>query len=359
MKNSYLYDTKTNIKYYTKYELRKDNSVNVNNIIYKPSNGFWDTINWKVEPSKSFDELKTERAFQLRDKYKYLILYFSGGGDSNTVLNTFLKNKIFIDEIRLNSYDFTTNSKILFPSYDLIAYNYLQKIEKYIPKTKIIYNRITPRIFLDFIVEDHHKKVYDAGFVNKIARTPLSDFPSKFNYGKYQSDDYGFIMCEFKPSLRIGENNKYYAVLFSTAVLTKSLSWDYFFTTSDLPELHIKQCYMLKNYLKIDFKEYFESYLGYITESKKSSYKYLIRKICRDIGDYRSEVLTTGFSSIKPTKDGKDYIITGNHETVLLSKELKASDKYVYSVWKSLVLDTYYNTDLKKENYKVEYELGY
>lgn len=42
------------------------------------------------------------RAQQLRDKHDYLILSYSGGSDSWTVLNTFMINDIFIDEIVVN-----------------------------------------------------------------------------------------------------------------------------------------------------------------------------------------------------------------------------------------------------------------
>lgn len=39
------------------------------------------------------------RAQQIRDNYDYLVLYFSGGVDSATILDTFLENNIRLDEI--------------------------------------------------------------------------------------------------------------------------------------------------------------------------------------------------------------------------------------------------------------------
>jgi len=44
-------------------------------------------------------DLYKERAQQLRDKYDYLILSYSGGADSDNVLQTFLRNNIKIDEV--------------------------------------------------------------------------------------------------------------------------------------------------------------------------------------------------------------------------------------------------------------------
>ena len=61
-------------------------------------------IDWTVEPSQSLKELYVERCQQLRDKYDYLILSYSGGADSHEILYTFLENNIFIDEIQVVHY---------------------------------------------------------------------------------------------------------------------------------------------------------------------------------------------------------------------------------------------------------------
>jgi hypothetical protein len=45
------------------------------------------------------DLLYKQRAQQLRDKYDYLILNYSGGSDSHNILMTFLNNNIALDEI--------------------------------------------------------------------------------------------------------------------------------------------------------------------------------------------------------------------------------------------------------------------
>ena len=42
-----------------------------------------------------------ERCNQLRDKYDYLVLHYSGGSDSHNILHTFLTNNIKLDEISI------------------------------------------------------------------------------------------------------------------------------------------------------------------------------------------------------------------------------------------------------------------
>lgn len=54
---------------------------------------------WTVEPVESLDQLYANRAWELRKKYDYLILHFSGGSDSTNILETFINHKIPLDEI--------------------------------------------------------------------------------------------------------------------------------------------------------------------------------------------------------------------------------------------------------------------
>jgi hypothetical protein len=96
-------------------------------------------VNWKLEPEQSLDELYKLRALQIREKYDYVIIWASGGADSNNVVRTFLNNNIHIDEIiamapmnGLNNWNWTTEDLsvantvsetkfALFPMLDEIA----------------------------------------------------------------------------------------------------------------------------------------------------------------------------------------------------------------------------------------------
>jgi hypothetical protein len=61
----------------------------------------WDTaiLKYNHENDISLEEHYKTRAQQIRDNYDYLILNFSGGSDSTTILDTFLKNNIKLDEV--------------------------------------------------------------------------------------------------------------------------------------------------------------------------------------------------------------------------------------------------------------------
>ena len=61
----------------------------------------FDTVDWNKEPTESLPTLYKRRAEFLRNTYDYLVLCYSGGIDSTTMLETFYYNNIHIDEIIL------------------------------------------------------------------------------------------------------------------------------------------------------------------------------------------------------------------------------------------------------------------
>jgi len=79
--------------------LRYASSINDENITYHYLDEVYKKLDWSKEPSESLDKLYSLRAQQLRDKYSYLVLGFSGGEDSKNILDVFLKNKIKLDEV--------------------------------------------------------------------------------------------------------------------------------------------------------------------------------------------------------------------------------------------------------------------
>lgn len=54
---------------------------------------------WTTPSTKSLNDVYKERALQLREKYDYLVLNYSGGSDSHNILHTFIDNGIKLDEV--------------------------------------------------------------------------------------------------------------------------------------------------------------------------------------------------------------------------------------------------------------------
>jgi hypothetical protein len=59
----------------------------------------YNQLNWRTRWNLPITEVYRMRAQQLRDKYDYLMLWFSGGADSTVILESFVHNNIHLDEV--------------------------------------------------------------------------------------------------------------------------------------------------------------------------------------------------------------------------------------------------------------------
>ena len=119
--------------------------------------------NWLQEPAETLDELYLRRALEIRNRYDYLVLHFSGGSDSTNILETFIKNKIPLEEVFLRgpikTSDKNINNTQARNQYAEIWFNALPLAElvkeRYMPNLKI-----TVIDTVDYIV-DYYKNNQD------------------------------------------------------------------------------------------------------------------------------------------------------------------------------------------------------
>jgi hypothetical protein len=57
----------------------------------------FDQVAWAVEPAETLDQLYQQRALEIRSKYDYIFLSYSGGVDSHNIALSFFKNGLHID----------------------------------------------------------------------------------------------------------------------------------------------------------------------------------------------------------------------------------------------------------------------
>jgi hypothetical protein len=77
-------------------------------VVWHFNDEVFDNLDWHKDPDMSLWDLYTARARQIREKYDYLVLFYSGGADSNNILNSFVLNNIHLDEvIQYTNYDVT------------------------------------------------------------------------------------------------------------------------------------------------------------------------------------------------------------------------------------------------------------
>lgn len=92
-------------KFYIKMLALQYASQHKKDVYWNFHDEYFATIDWEKEPEESLTQLYAARARQLREKYDYLVLHFSGGDDSANVLETFIREKIPLDEIMIRGYE--------------------------------------------------------------------------------------------------------------------------------------------------------------------------------------------------------------------------------------------------------------
>jgi hypothetical protein len=88
-----------NYKTYSKFEALEYAHRNKTTVKWIFNEDSFSKHPWHINTHKNIKDLYKERAEQIRNKYDYIILLYSGGADSFTVANSFIENKIHIDEI--------------------------------------------------------------------------------------------------------------------------------------------------------------------------------------------------------------------------------------------------------------------
>jgi hypothetical protein len=147
---------------------------------YEISYHFFDevytSIDWTIDPIQDLDSMYADRAKEIREKYKYVCLMFSGGCDSTNMLKTFLKNNIQIDEIftvyptkaiekfrdKFNINDRSAEN-LIFEYYETVVptFEYLAKHYPNIKLTVIDYTNDST----DFILQDKIHSLFLSGIV--------------------------------------------------------------------------------------------------------------------------------------------------------------------------------------------------
>lgn len=254
------------LKFYSKLDAAHVSVKTNQPLTWHFNDEIFSSYDWTVNPNESLPELYRQRAQQLRDKYDYLVLWYSGGADSDNILNTFVDNNIRLDEAAgLVNMEATGDT-----------YGYLNAEIYHLTAPKIEHIRNTSQSWLRHTIVDICKITVDY-FTNQsnkfdwiyksnqyvnpnyTARTQVvktqKHWMDMINAGKR----IGFIHGVDKPKI-VGFNGRFYLVfrdILDAAAITHSQIDDFpglfdemFYWTADLPTMVIKQAHVIKNFLK-------------------------------------------------------------------------------------------------------------
>ncbi len=215
----------------------------------------FDRWDWTREPTSSWEDLLRQRALQIRDNYSYIRLWYSGGADSHTILLTFLKNQIPIDEIAMirrspiNLFDQgLANCEI-----NDAALPFLKLHEHQLRKTKITLIDLGRPVFERAFIPDVNW-LYQ---INNLSFLPDNSTIFSQNIDGILDKSHSLpSYCDIdgyeKPKL-VKKDGKFYSFMWDGTLQRGMGINDHqvqFFLSAEFPELHIKQCHLVKNYLQ-------------------------------------------------------------------------------------------------------------
>ena len=219
---------------------------------------------WTQEPVESLEQLYAKRAWQIRNAYDHLVLFYSGGADSMQVLNTFIKNKIPFEEIVTYNYESAEPDPNSFFNGELVhvAYPDIKRWQdagvkfqhRHIDLSQISYDILHSKKF------DLDRGYYSNSLfgMNNLARSHIrektDDYQQIINRGKKLV----FVWGADKPRL-YRENNRYClkfldiidsAVNPRTQIVNREDEYDeLFFWSPDALDLMCKQGHVLRRFV--------------------------------------------------------------------------------------------------------------
>jgi len=258
------------IKTFSKFEAYKFAGNDINKVKFIYNEDVMDQQDWTTEPSEDIYDLYAERARQLRGQYDYLVLLYSGGIDSHTVLKSFLDNNIHLDEIC----SFTNTKVDKTEKFNQEIFNAAVPFVNTLNLTKLgtkfrlfdISDLVINQFNDEFHFENHH--LYNQGVGNNwnnatrshLLKSKIQDHMTLTEQGKTVCYIYGYD----KPFLMY--NNNKYSIYFvdnlidlnmrqyvNRKMLVSKFANFYdepFYTCREFPKILIKQAHLLFKLIK-------------------------------------------------------------------------------------------------------------
>lgn len=254
------------LKFYSKLEAIEMHTKTGTHPHWDFNEAVFSSYDWTIEPSEHILELYKQRAEQLREKYDYIVLMYSGGADSQTVLESFIDNDIKLDEIATyinydgsdNKNDFLNSEafKVSIPKAQELIVQYPWLNHRVIDLTQLTMDKFN-------LVDTKFNWIYEQNMYispNNNSRDSLplkiKEWADLINAGKKVCILWG----KDKPRVQCHDGKFFLKFIdfVDDAATVKSIAGEqpytdeFFYWTPDMPKLVIKQGHLIKNYLSRD-----------------------------------------------------------------------------------------------------------
>ena len=265
-----------NLKTYSKIEALEHAHLINTPVQWIFNDAVFSTHPWHIDTQIDLKRLYKKRAEQIRNKYDYIVIWYSGGVDSFTMLNTFKENNIHVDEIaqfHAHEGEKTWDSYLNKEVKDVAIPQTLEFL-KLMPRTKhriVDLTSIMKSVFnegnnrLDFIYYGNHM-FGPHHLARSYLREKVADWAKIIASGKKLC----FVYGSDKPPVRYDVANDKYNLQFSdiidscvgprTQILNREEEHDeLFYWSPDAMDLIARQAHIIVNYMRNPPKEDLDS----------------------------------------------------------------------------------------------------
>ncbi len=272
---------------------------------------------WHIEPETPLKELYRMRAQQLRDQYDYIRVEASGGGDSTTVVYSFLLNNIHLDEVvfrypkagekGVSGDPYDTRCENTLSEWEFAAKPLLNWIATNYPNVKITVHDYTENMLNDIDKKDESwifktRHYLQPGHAYKHSNTGFIEHHRLADQDHKIAVIYGID----KPKLFIKDEKFFFC--FSDALANHNngdvgdytnITNEFFYWSPDCPELIAKQCHIIKNWFSMPDNYKMQNVLHWPNNNyaTRTFYEQLVKSLIYP--DYD----TSTFQTIKPTNN--------------------------------------------------------
>jgi len=303
-------------------------------------------VAWDQEPEADLQALYRLRAQQLRDRYDWIRVEASGGGDSTTAIFSFLLNGIHLDEV-IFRYPARVDKDVTNDPFNTKPTNTLSErqfaAEPLLKWIKTNYPAVTVTIqdYSENLLNDNYMQDESWVFTTRDWFQPGHGIKHN-NFGTNEHRalaDSGKKICALygidKPKLTIIDNKWYLYFTDLQANHPNPVTGDYtnitaelFYWTPDLPELLVKQAHLIRRWFEMP-ENYHLKHLALWPNhdpAKRTSYEHIVKGIIYP--DYDQETWQTS----KPTNsfyNEMDYWFHTNLKGSKLYETWEAGLKYI------------------------------
>jgi hypothetical protein len=259
--------------------------------------GVYAKIDWTVEPDADIRELYRMRAQQLRDRYDYIRVEASGGGDSTTAIFSFLLNNIHIDEVvfrypkqgekGVTNDPFTTSANNTLSEWNYAAKPLLDWIKVHYPLVKITIHDYSENMLAEEKTRDESwvfttRDWFQPGHGSKHTHFGTNEHRALADTGKSICVLYGID----KPKITVVDNGWYGFFIDLLANHANpvvdgynNITSELFYWTPDFPEISIKQAHMIRRWFDMPHNQHLRHLVNEQDPNRRTAYEWIAKSI--------------------------------------------------------------------------------